>query len=103
MNNIKFKLEIDTFNPVPCTVTKYFKSLKILRQWQKRNNLENQFFVLGYREYVLNKESKWERFVIFGTNLVLISELIDNVDLIIKSEEERRKIFEGYKVSEHEE
>ena len=44
--NIKFKMEIDVLVPIPRTVTRDFTSLKHLRQWQKRNDIDVLFTVL---------------------------------------------------------
>jgi len=53
-NQYLFKLEIDIITPVSRTVTKPFKTLKVLRQWQQRADIDNNIYILGYREYMLN-------------------------------------------------
>jgi hypothetical protein len=71
-----FKLEIDIITPIPRTITKSFRSLKVLRQWQKRTDIDNNIYILGHREYMLNPVThQWERFTVFGTTIVLFSEL----------------------------
>lgn len=42
--NIKFKMEIDVLVPIPRTVTRDFTSLKHLRQWQKRNDIDGSLY-----------------------------------------------------------
>lgn len=44
--NIKFKMEIDVLVPIPRTVTRDFTSLKHLRQWQKRNDIDGSLYCL---------------------------------------------------------
>ena len=44
--NIKFKMEIDVLVPIPRTVTRDFTSLKHLRQWQKRNDIDGSLTAL---------------------------------------------------------
>ncbi len=71
-----FKLRIDVTSPIPRTITRNFKSLKSLRQWQQRKDIDNNIYMLGYREYTINEQTKkWERFTVFGKSLVLFSEL----------------------------
>lgn len=71
-----FKLEIDVISPISRTVTKPFRSLKVLRQWQKRTDIDNNIYILGHREYMRNPVThQWERFTVFGTTIVLFSEL----------------------------
>jgi hypothetical protein len=85
-----FKLELDVITPVPRTVTKHLKTLKVLRQWQKRSELDKNFYVLEYREYMFNDSlGQWERFAIFGTTLVPLSELKDEANKLYKSEESK--------------
>ena len=43
--NIKFKMEIDVLVPIPRTVTRDFTSLKHLRQWQKRNDIDGSLYL----------------------------------------------------------
>jgi hypothetical protein len=71
-----FKLRIDVTSPVPRTITRNFKSLKSMRQWQQRKDIENNIYMLAYREYTINEQTKkWERFIVFGKSVVLFSEL----------------------------
>jgi hypothetical protein len=76
LDQYPYKLEIDVIAPVSRTVTKPFWALKVLRQWQKRSDIDNNIYILGYREYMLNPVTHlWERFTVFGTTIVLFSEL----------------------------
>lgn len=50
-----YKLEIDVIAPVSRTVTKPFKTLKILRQWQQR---DYNRFVLGTGKGILPATEK---------------------------------------------
>lgn len=71
-----FKLRIDVTLPIPRTITRNFKSLKSLRQWQQRKDIDNNIYMLAYREYTINeKTNQWERFTVFGKSLVLFSDL----------------------------
>lgn len=100
MENDVFKLEMDVIAPVPGTVNRYFKTLKTLRQWQKRTEIENSIYVFECREYMKNKTGQWERFVIIGTTIVLLSELTKKATRLIKSEEEKmRKKNEAFEAS----
>ena len=58
--NIKFKMEIDVLVPIPRTVTRDFTSLKPLRQWQKRNDIDGSLYCFAHREYLLNEKGEWE-------------------------------------------
>lgn len=71
----KFKMEIDTTIPIPRTVTRGFTSLKHLRQWQKRNDLDNSLWCFAHREYMLNDNGEWERFTVISNQIVRLSEL----------------------------
>jgi hypothetical protein len=86
--NSKFRLELDVTYPISRIITKDFNSLKVLRQWIKRNNIDNTLEVLEYREYIFNGKS-FERFVIFGKTIVLLSDLIDTTTKLIKNEEQK--------------
>lgn len=46
--NIKFKMEIDVLVPIPRTVTRDFTSLKHLRQWQKRNDIDGSLYCFAH-------------------------------------------------------
>lgn len=84
-----FKLELDVISPIPRTVTKPFRSLKVLRQWQQRADIDNNIYILGYREYKLNPVThQWERFTVFGTTIVLFSELEREYYRLRKNKEE---------------
>lgn len=88
-NEPSFKLEIDIIAPVCRTVTKQFKTLKVLRQWQQRADIDNNIYILGYREYKLNPVThRWERFTVFGTTIVLFSELEREYYRLRKNKEE---------------
>ena len=56
--NIKFKMEIDVLVPIPRTVTRDFTSLKHLRQWQKRNDIDGSLYCFAHREYLLNEKGR---------------------------------------------
>lgn len=73
--NIKFKIELDVLVPIPRTVTHKFTTLKHLRQWQKRNDVDSLLTCFAYREYLLNDKGKWERFIVIGKQIKTISEL----------------------------
>lgn len=75
-NKIKrFRLEMDIVVPIPRTVTYSFTSLKFMRQWQKRNELDNALWCMAYQEYILNENNEWERFTVFGKSIVRKSQL----------------------------
>jgi hypothetical protein len=78
-----FKLEIEAVSPVYRIVTRRFNSLKTMRQWLERNDLDNSLACLGYKEYILNGEN-WERFTIIGKRLVPFSELVKIVNELQK-------------------
>ena len=85
-----FKLELDVISPIARTVTKPFRSLKVLRQWQQRADIDNNIYILGYREYKLNPVThQWERFTVFGTTIVLFSELEREYYRLRKNKEEQ--------------
>lgn len=71
----QFKMEIDTPFPIPRTVTRNFTSLKHLRQWQKRNDLDNVLWCFAHREYILNDTGDYERFTVISNQIVRLSEL----------------------------
>ena len=54
MENPLFKLELDITYPIPRTITKTFNSLKTLRQWENRNDIDNIITVFEKREYILS-------------------------------------------------
>lgn len=68
-------MEIDTTIPIPRTLTRGFTSLKHLRQWQKRNDLDNSLWCFAHREYMLNDNGEWERFTVISNQIVRLSEL----------------------------
>ena len=88
MENLLFKLELDVTCPIPRTRTKYFKSLKTLRQWKNRNDVDNNITIFEAREYIL-VGSRYERFHIFFNKVVPLSELITVTTGLIKSEESK--------------
>lgn len=71
----KFIIEIDTPIPIPRTVTRSFTSLKHLRQWQKRNDIDNMLWCLAHREYILSDNGKYERFTVISNQIVRLSDL----------------------------
>lgn len=73
--NIKFKMEIDVLVPIPRTVTRGFTSLKHLRQWQKRNDIDGSLYYFAHQEYLLNEKGEWEQFTVIGKQVVTIGEL----------------------------
>ena len=92
MENALFKLELDVVYPISRTVSKYFKTLKTLRQYDKRNDFDNALVVLEKREYILT-DSGYERFYVFFNRIVPLSELIKITTGLIKSEESKSSIF----------
>ena len=87
-----FKLELDIAYPISRTVSKCFKSLKTLRQYDKRNDFDNALVVLEKREYILTA-SGYERFHVFFNRIVPLSELIKITTELIKSEESKSSTF----------
>jgi hypothetical protein len=81
-----FKLEIEVIAPILRTVTKKFNSLKVMRQWQKRNDLRGCLWCLGYKEFILKNE-QWEPFTVFGKQIVTLPELYKTIEKLIKSED----------------
>jgi hypothetical protein len=71
----KFRLDIEVCHPIITTTRQYFKSLKIMRQWQKRNDLKNNITCLGYKEYTKSEAGHWEQFVVIGKNILTLSQL----------------------------
>lgn len=88
-----FRLELDIAYPQICIASKYFKSLKILNQWLKRNN---SFSTFGHRKYILT-ENGYERFEIFGNTIVTLSQLKEVVSKIEKSQQENLQFAEDLK------
>jgi hypothetical protein len=78
-----FKLEIEVITPILRTVTKPFVSLKVMRQWLKRNDLNHALCCLGYKEYIM-KNGQWEPFVVVGKKIVTLSELCNAVKELTK-------------------
>jgi hypothetical protein len=72
--NDKFKLDIEIIYPCLRVVSKYFASLKVMRQWQKRNDLDHSIVCFGYKEFIFINE-QLERFTIIGKRIVTLSEL----------------------------
>ena len=52
-----------------------FTSLKHLRQWQKRNDIDGSLYCFAHREYLLNEKGEWEQFTVIGKQVVTIGEL----------------------------
>lgn len=95
--NIKFKMEMDIFIPIPRTVTRGFTSLKHLRQWQKRNDIDGSTYCFAHREYLLNEKGEWEQFTVIGKQIVTIGELEELLSVM------RQKGFNQYSREEYEE
>lgn len=95
--NIKFKMEIDIFVPIPRTITHNFTGLKHLRQWQKRNDINDSLYCFAHREYLLNENGEWEQFSVIGKQIVTIGEL---EKLLLRM---RQKGFNQYTREEYEE
>ena len=93
MENPLFKLELDVTYPIPRTIAKYFKSLKTLRQWKKRNDIDNNILFFEAREYILIG-SRYERFHVFFNKIVPLSELISVTTELIKSEESKTSLLQ---------
>lgn len=70
----RFKLELDIVIPLPRTVTYKFKTLKVLRQWQKRHE-DLFFFCINSRMYQLSSSGIWEKFTVIGKNIVTENQL----------------------------
>ena len=73
----KFRLDIEVITGERTTimVKKYFTTLKVMRQWQKRNELDRNIFCFGYKELTKNKEGNWEYFTVTGKKILTISHL----------------------------
>ena len=92
--NIKFKMEI--YFPQFCPSCD-FTSLKHLRQWQKRNDIDGSLYCFAHREYLLNEKGEWEQFTVIGKQVVTIGEL-ERLLLAMK-----QKGFNQYSREEYEE
>lgn len=88
-----FRLEIEITTPILRIVTKSFKSLKIMRQWQKRNDLDNVLWCLEYKEHIF-KNGQWEPFVVFGKQIVTLSELHKTIEKLKTKEVNNKKILD---------
>ncbi|NDV83393.1 hypothetical protein D0T87_15580 [Bacteroides sp. 51] len=93
--NEKFKLELDMAYPHIGIFSKYFNSLKSLKQWLKRNK-NSLFTCIETREYIFTNNG-YERFYIFGNTLVPLSELSKITSDIIKNEEDKQKFIDELK------
>lgn len=40
-SEMKFKLEMDVITPIPRTITRKFSSLRHMRQWKNRNEIDS--------------------------------------------------------------
>ena len=78
-------------------VTRDFTSLKHLRQWQKRNDIDGSLYCFAHREYLLNEKGEWEQFTVIGKQVVTIGEL-ERLLLAMK-----QKGFNQYSREEYEE
>jgi hypothetical protein len=77
-NENSFEIKMEVAIPVLRVVTKSFSTLKIMRQWQKRHDLDSMLWCLGYKEYMCNN-GQWERFTVYGKKIVALSELREKV------------------------
>lgn len=75
LHKYMFKLEIEHVETYPILIIKKFRTLKLMRQWQNRLDIDNNIYILGYKEYIMNDSEEWEPFTIFGTSLVSLSKL----------------------------
>jgi hypothetical protein len=71
----KFRLDIEIVYPFHTIVRKYFNTLKIMRQWQKRNDLDHNIYAFGYKELTKNKDGQWELFTVTGKKMLTVSQL----------------------------
>ena len=74
-SEMKFKLEMDVITPIPRTITRKFSSLRHMRQWKNRNEIDNCLWCVNSRTYTRNEKGEWEQFTIFGKQIVLKSEM----------------------------
>lgn len=72
---MKFKLEMDVITPIPRTITRKFSSLRHMRQWKNRNEIDSCLWCVNCRTYTRNEKGEWEQFTIFGKQIVLKSEM----------------------------
>lgn len=72
---MKFKLEMDVITPIPRTITRKFSSLRHMRQWKNRNEIDRCLWCVNSRTYTRNEIGEWEQFAIFGKHIVLKSEM----------------------------
>ena len=72
---MKFKLEMDVITPIPRTITRKFSSLRHMRQWKNRNEIDSCLWSVNSRTYTRNEKGEWEQFTIFGKQIVLKSEM----------------------------
>lgn len=72
---MKFKLEMDVITPIPRTITRKFSSLRHMRQWKNRNEIDSCLWCVNSRTYTRNEKGEWEQFTIFGKQIVLQSEM----------------------------
>lgn len=91
-NEVMFKMELDVTYPIPRTITKHFNSLKVLRQWEKRNDPDGSLTILETRKYILTDKG-YERYHVFGNTIVPLSKLIQITTFLIKNEESKSSFF----------
>lgn len=72
---MRFKLEMNVITPIPKTITRKFSSLRHMRQWKNRNEIDSCLWCVNSRIYTRNEKGEWEQFVIFGKQIVLKSEM----------------------------
>lgn len=74
-SEMKFKLEMDVITPIPRTITRKFSTLRHMRQWKNRNEIDSCLWCVNSRTYTRNEKGEWEQFTIFGKQIVLKSEM----------------------------
>jgi hypothetical protein len=90
-----FKLELDMAYPQIGIYSKYFKTLKALNQWLKRNE-DKLFTCIETRKYMLTDKG-YERFYIFGNVIQTISGIQEIISNLKKSEKDKTKFIEDLK------
>lgn len=55
-SEMKFKLEMDVITPIPRTITRKFSSLRHMRQWKNRNEIDSCLWCVNSRTYTRNEK-----------------------------------------------
>ena len=55
---MKFKLEMDVITPIPRTITRKFSSLRHMRQWKNRNEIDSCLWCVNCRTYTRNAKRR---------------------------------------------